>query len=207
MKRSEIINDIIRVREYTSYLEIGVRDTPDNFQRINAKKRTGVDPEPRKLLLNKQVDTFHKLTSDAFFKQNTEKFDLIFIDGLHVDEQVTRDIKNSLDALTDNGCVLLHDCNPKTEFHQRPYEQYELPNGKKPSWNGTVWKAFVRYRNYPEYDQFCVGTDQGVGFIQKGSQVPLNIKEDDLNWSNFAKNRNKWLNMVTKETFKSWINE
>jgi hypothetical protein len=207
MKRSEIINDIIRVRNYKSYLEIGVRDTPDNFKRIKISKRTGVDPEPRKLLLDKNVDTFHKLTSDEFFKQNKQKFDIIFIDGLHTDEQVTKDIENSLKALNEDGCVLLHDCNPKTEFHQRPYEQYQLPNGTKPSWNGTVWKAFVRYRNNPEYDQFCVGADQGVGFIQKGSQLPLNIKEEDLVWKNFSKNRNEWLNLITKETFKSWVNE
>lgn len=194
------------VRNLTSYLEIGVRDTPDNFIKIRAKKRTGVDPEPRKLKLNEEIDTFHKLTSDKFFEQNTEKFDLIFIDGLHVDEQVTRDIKNSLEAITDNGCVLLHDCNPKTEFHQRPYEQYELPNGKKPSWNGTVWKAFVRYRNDPTVEQFCVDTDQGVGFIQKGSQKPLDIKEEDLVWKNFNENRRDWLNMVNPQIFKSWIN-
>ena len=33
-----------------------------------------------------------KITSDDFFKQNKNKYDCVFIDGLHIYDQVKRDI-------------------------------------------------------------------------------------------------------------------
>lgn len=205
MKRYDIINDIIKVKNYKSYLEIGVRDTPKNFGRIQINRRVGVDPEPRLLKLDKKRDTFFELTSDEFFKQNNDKFDIIFIDGMHTDEQVTKDINNSLDALNEGGCIVMHDCNPADEHRTRSYEQYAKEKKTTP-WNGTVWKAFVRMRNRSDVEQFCVSTDHGVGFIQKGHQEPLNIKEEDLVYSNFDRNRTIWLNLVSPNTFKSWVN-
>lgn len=202
MKRTDIINDIIKVRGYKSYLEIGVRDTPSNFNKIKANKRVAVDPDPRTVKLVEGRDTMHRMTSDDFFNDNKEKFDMVFIDGLHLDHQVTKDVENALEVINEGGCILLHDCNPDTEFKQR--EQYEV-NGKKPAWNGTVWKAFVRFRNRPDLEQFCVSTDQGVGFIQKGQQEALDIKENDLTYAMLDKNRTIWLNLVSPKTFKSWI--
>ena len=53
------------------------------------------------------------MTSDDFFRDNKEKFDLIFIDGLHETNQVDRDIENSLKFINKGGTILLHDCLPK----------------------------------------------------------------------------------------------
>ena len=39
------------------------------------------------------------MSSDEFFLKNKDQFDIIFIDGLHVYEQVKRDIENSLIVL------------------------------------------------------------------------------------------------------------
>ena len=58
------------------------------------------------------------MTSDEFFSQNKETFDLIFIDGLHIHEQVLKDIDNSLNVLNENGVILLHDCLPAKIWHQ-----------------------------------------------------------------------------------------
>ena len=49
------------------------------------------------------------MTSDKFFKDN-EKFDIIFIDGLHTFEQTIKDIDNSIKFLRDKGVILIHDC-------------------------------------------------------------------------------------------------
>ncbi|HVA47661.1 MAG TPA: class I SAM-dependent methyltransferase [Pirellulales bacterium] len=46
-------------------------------------------------------------------------FDLVFIDGWLEHEQVYRDVTNSLEVLTANGTIVLHDCNPTTEAMQR----------------------------------------------------------------------------------------
>ena len=76
--RSEIINKLISFKKYSSFLEIGC-DKNANFSNVLIKKKIGVDPNS---------GGTHKMTSDEFFKRNTEKFDLIFIDGLHVTSQV-----------------------------------------------------------------------------------------------------------------------
>ncbi len=88
MTRTDIINHLIKKIEAKSYLEIGVREPEGNFNHIQCDKKVAVDPVP----LGQGIIA---LTSDAFFKQNESMFDVIFIDGLHVADQVERDIINS----------------------------------------------------------------------------------------------------------------
>ena len=93
MKRYEIINLLIVKNGYKSYLEIGL-DNGLNFSKIKIDNKKSVDPA---LGQYSHAKPTYKLTSDDFFKQNKDKYDIIFIDGLHHSEQVYRDIKNSLD--------------------------------------------------------------------------------------------------------------
>lgn len=56
----------------------------------------------------------YKTTSDAFFANGTsQRFDLIFIDGLHTSTQAMRDIEHSLEVLSWNGVIAVHDSNPR----------------------------------------------------------------------------------------------
>ena len=71
------------------------------------------------------------------------KFNVIFIDGLHVAEQVERDIKNALKYIKDDGFIVLHDCNPPTEFHASETYDFHL-SPSQGYWNGTTWKAFYK---------------------------------------------------------------
>ena len=111
-KRTEIINFILsQFKRETSYLEIGVRNPADNFDHIIANIKYSVDPGIE--FEENPVD--FKLTSDTFFKNLSEnkilsseiKFDLIFIDGLHLANQVDRDIINSLNFIKDDGFIVL----------------------------------------------------------------------------------------------------
>ena len=56
------------------------------------------------------------MTSDAFFELWKDRglgpYDLIFIDGLHLANQVARDIESALEMSTDEAIIILHDCNP-----------------------------------------------------------------------------------------------
>ena len=76
------------------------------------------------------------MTSDAFFLQNKQLFDLIFIDGLHHSHQVLRDINNALRWLSPSGTIVLHDCNPwiegRAEYPEPASEFSILPQNISP---------------------------------------------------------------------------
>jgi len=135
MKRFEVINYLAKQNNAQTYLEIGFYKG-ENFRNVNIQRKISVDPDP----ITKA--TFG-LTSDDFFAGNQDKFDLIFIDGLHLEEQVMRDVSNSLLSITDNGIIVLHDCLPFDE----------ITGAEKinpPRWHGTVWRAWARLRQ-----QYC----------------------------------------------------
>lgn len=60
------------------------------------------------------------MTSDAFFN-NIPKIiiqkgiDVVLIDGLHTYEQSLKDVLNTLNYLTNNEIIVMHDCNPPHE--------------------------------------------------------------------------------------------
>jgi len=190
--RKSIINHLIEKNNFKSYLEIGVYDG-QNFQNINVKFKVGVDPKP--LTTNANV---LKLTSDQFFEKNKLKFDIIFIDGLHLEYQVDKDIQNSFNCIKKNGIIVMHDCNPPSKFHQR--ENYEV-DGKFPPWNGTTWKSFAKLRmNDVNLSMFCVDCDWGVGIIKKGKQK-LYKKINKLSYTLLSNHRKKLINLISVSDF------
>tara|TARA_Y100000992_G_scaffold293070_1_gene251280 strand:+ start:1076 stop:1774 length:699 start_codon:yes stop_codon:yes gene_type:complete len=154
--RFDIINKIIKKKKFESYLEIGCQSDV-NFSKIIIKNKIGVDP---------QSGGTHRMTSDDFFKQNKSTFDLIFIDGLHVYEQVLKDIENSLKVLNDNGVILIHDCLPAKIWHQTIPQTHS-------SWNGDVWKSIVKSRTRIDIDTYTIEADQGLGLILKRKNKDL----------------------------------
>ena len=125
--RIALVNHFIALRDFNSYLEIGVRNKSDMYDKILTSHKASVDPDP-----NAKAE--FQMISDEYFTNYDETFDIIFIDGLHEGEQVKRDISNSLKILNPGGVTLLHDLNPPTSFHAR--EKYEV-NGRFSAWNGT----------------------------------------------------------------------
>ncbi len=190
--RSNLINYMIGLYGYTSYLEIGVNDG-GNFERVHCAYKVGVDPSDKydKITFN--------TTSDEFFAQNKDTFDIVFIDGLHLSEQVVKDIQNSLEVLNPLGTIVMHDCLPNVE-------QAQLRERLQDHWNGDVWKAFAHYRKDPNLIMFTLRTDQGLGFIKKGKQevfdVPDNVdfefyKNNIVNLMNISSVSNA-LDMINK---------
>ena len=129
--RLQIVQEIIKKKDYKKYLEIGCFDD-ELFNHINCLEKVGVDPVSGGTL---------RQTSDQFFFKNSQYFDCIFIDGLHEYNQVKRDISNSLNFLNEDGIILLHDCLPNNYYEQAiPRCQW--------TWNGDVWKAIVECRTF-----------------------------------------------------------
>ncbi len=193
MDRTDIINSLILSNNLKTYLEIGVRNRDDNFNKIVCYDKTGVDPEP-------SANATYVMTSDDFFKSNKKKFDIIFIDGLHLREQVLKDIENSLNVLNDEGFIVCHDCLPNTEK-----EQIEYYDGVS-AWVGTVWKGISHLRMTREDLEIkVVDTDYGCGIIKRGSQkLYPKIEFEDMDWNYFSKNRNNLMNVISVEEFKKY---
>ncbi|WP_421763190.1 class I SAM-dependent methyltransferase [Ekhidna sp.] len=211
--RTEIINYILsQFSRDTNYLEIGVRYPSENFDKIKATRKVSVDPGVEYDL--NPVD--YKLTSDEFFEklnnktilQPSFKFDVIFIDGLHLADQVDRDIKNSFDHLSQDGFIVLHDCNPPTEWHAR----YDYSFRKTPAekyWNGTTWKAFLKWRKEKAVFSCCVDSDWGVGVISKYHQIgdALDKPEEFYEFNNLMNDRQSMLNLVSFDQFIDMLNK
>lgn len=196
MKRYEIINRIIESKGYQDYLEIGVRDG-ECFKEICCKNKTGVDPYPA------SSHTTHKMESDDFFSslESNVNFDIIFIDGLHLDFQVDKDIQNSLKHLKEGGTILLHDCNPPTPFHADTKPYFSAPaNGE---WNGTVYLSLIKLRLYNSNVKLrTVNTDWGVGILTKELSENINAFPDlATSWDYFDSNREVILDLITPDIF------
>tara|TARA_R100000935_G_scaffold18503_1_gene35829 strand:- start:56736 stop:57542 length:807 start_codon:yes stop_codon:yes gene_type:complete len=206
--RTVIINFLLSLSKGdTSYLEIGVRNPQDNYSHIKADKKYSVDPG---LEFDENPVDF-KMTSDAFFLKLSEnkilskniKFDVIFIDGLHLAPQVDRDIKNALMYIKDDGFIVLHDCNPPSEWHSRESYMY-LHTPAKGYWNGTTWKAFLKWRSFPSLNSCCIDTDWGVGILSKNHRIgnPNKLTNPFFEFNLLEENRKDYLNLIDFESFK-----
>lgn len=205
MYRYDIINTLLKTYKLNSYLEIGVCDPEACFDKIKTQNKASIDPGVE--YLENPVE--FRMTSDEFFtklkKGDTRfdsdyKWDIIFIDGLHLAEQCYRDIKNAISHTTENGFVLLHDCNPPDIWHAR--EDY-LVNGSYANWNGTVWKAFYRIRTEGlNLETYTVDTDWGIGVIKKATST-VNIPQQNpfYEYNTMSANRKEHLGLITVEEF------
>lgn len=209
--RSDIINFILEnLNRETCYLEIGVRHRQENFDLIQSKIKYSVDPGYESEVNN--VD--FKMTSDEFFFGLREgnlltpglKFDVIFIDGSHLANQVQKDIDNALEFLKDDGFIIMHDCNPPTEFHASENYHYRL-SPSQGFWNGTTWKAFFNARKRNDIFSCCIDTDWGIGVISRKVHLgrPTNVKNDFFEYHILTENRKESLNLITFERFSSYF--
>jgi len=197
MKRTDIINALIQKYGYKSYLEVGTQDPTSNFNKIIAEHKVSIDPFPR-------GEVTFVGTSDEYFDSISEntKYDIIFIDGLHHDDQVLKDIDNSLRHLNHNGTIVCHDCLPSTELMQ----VRDMHDGE---WTGDVWKAIAELRvERIDLDIKVVDTDYGCGIIRTGSNIPYQpIDENYKTYAYYNLNKYKMLNVISVEQFIQWINE
>jgi len=161
--KNDTINTFIKYFQYKKYLEIGGQPSAATatFNAINCEMKECMDPAPA-------AQATYELTSDDFFDKfrGEKKYDIVFIDGWHEHQQVLNDINNSLEFLEDGGVIILHDMIPLT----RDLE-------KDPLRTGTCWRAFADLRKRDDLQMHVLvppwGSEDCLGFIKKGSQVPF----------------------------------
>ena len=186
--RWDLIDYLIKKNNYLNYLEIGC-DDDQLFSKVKIKNKIGVDP-----VSGGNV----RKNSDDFFLENKDKFDLVFIDGLHIYEQVKKDIINSLKFLNENGIILVHDCMPDS-LSKQAVPRYKM------KWNGDVWKAIVDLRQREDLDIFTCEIDQGIGIITKrknSSILKLNKPAKNLKFKDYYYNYKEYLRIIKLTDFK-----
>ena len=109
-------------------------------------------------------------------------------------------MNNSLNHLSKNGVIVLHDCNPiskKSQVRVRPKSK------KGSKWHGDVWKAFALLRMTREdLSMYVVDVNHGCGVVRKGKQKLFKkVSKDSLNYNFLKKNRKKLLKLKSTKDF------
>ncbi len=146
------------------YLEIGCASNI-NFDSICLTNKVGVDPD---------MGGTYRLTSDAYFKKYPDnKFDLIFLDGLHTYKQTKKDLVNALKVLNEGGVIVLDDFIPRDwKGHFTPRVQTQ--------WNGDIWKISFELLNAKGLEFRILTIDGGQCVIfkkQKETYIPDSYDE------------------------------
>jgi len=180
-RRAAIIQEAIQRLGAATYLEIGV-NRGDNFARIDALHKWGVDPIPPAETVLREVERgarYFAMTSDEFFASQeqllrTQGIDVVLVDGLHAYRQSLTDVENSLRWLNPGGIIFMHDCCPASAAMATPAEtpaELERYRASHPecAWTGDVWKTIVRLRaTRPDLRTCVLDCDFGIGVVFPG---------------------------------------
>jgi SAM-dependent methyltransferase len=191
--KPDLINYFIEKLGYESYLEIGLGNSVkvmyESFNRIVCKNKIGIDPSKLYSGLNRS-DTYN-CTSDVFFENNEQKFDIIFVDGLHEYTQVKKDVDNALECLNKNGIIVMHDIGP--------FNEAQIASTA----SGTAYKAWmdlVCNRNDLAFSAYFFDPSRFdgdvVGLVSRGKNTPVklhNAEPDDRSYAVFDSNRSQLL--------------
>lgn len=195
VSRFELIQYLIDTLNYQRYLELGCRMTEFkklSIDSVNCKHKDSVD-------VNRNGNNY-VMTTDDFFKglNESDKWDIIFIDANHDKEYVKRDIENSLKHLTVNGCIICHDVSP-------PEEKYLVKRFCSSAWE--TWADLRATRNDLQMYVMPTSVDPvGVGVIRFGYQVTYDAPIE-YTWNFLNSNRTSLLNIVDIDTFKTTLNK
>ena len=214
MDRQQVIQTLMKEKKLNNYLEIGVFNG-HIFFRVKSNFKVAVDPEFRfgalrkfvKSLLNPRNfrNKYFEKTSDAFFQEdapsllNNKKFDIALIDGMHEYEYALRDVENTLQYLSPNGIIVMHDCNPKTKLAASSFDEWKQRQFAG-TWNGDVWKVMLHMQSLrSDVNAFVLDCDHGLGIITWGKpEKKLKYTKDQINsltYEDFNKNRKDFINL------------
>lgn len=186
---TQLLNALIEKYSLKSYLEIGVQNKVNNYNKIICKNKVGVDPEVND-------SEIRGMTSDMYFeaiKHNSPVtvFDLIFIDGLHHADQVKRDFENSLRCLSDNGYIVIHDVLPENESGTI------VPRETK-QWWGDVYKFVMGLSNYDGIRFITFDIDNGCCLVKKDKNHKGKKTDIIPTWETYLTHGKQLLNVTSK---------
>src|SRR5690606_12752746 len=200
--RTDLLNFLAERYNLQRYLEIGVQNPAQNFDKIKCPHKISVDPDPAAgaTFCMTSDEFFHRYWTDQQWLEENElpgwSPDLVFIDGLHTAEQVKQDFENALRVLSPWGIIILHDCNPLKEEHTivpRP-----TPTGH---WNGDVYKFAMNLK----CQKYCVDIDNGCMVVPHQERINLSeylipFTNNEI-WRHFSAHRKELLNLISWDEF------
>ncbi len=160
MLRAEVVQALLDLYQEPSYLEIGVCDG-STFHAVSAGRKIAVDIDfafdldaARAAVAGQQI-AFHQCPSDDYFARiaGTDRFDVIFIDGLHTFEQTLRDLLNAIGQLREGGVIVIDDVLPHTYAASLPsLEQARAFRASRGitsiDWMGDVYRLVFFLRDF-----------------------------------------------------------
>lgn len=179
------INRLAAVGNAKSYLEIGVQRGA-TFLDVRIPRKVGVDPVfafPTAAHAKPGVE-FHAMTSDAYFSHLPvkERFDLMFIDGLHTFEQTFRDFCNSLVHGHARTIWIIDDTVPIDIYSAQKIQAEALALRKQErraesfAWHGDVYKVIFALHDFFPAFSYCTiatgGNPQTFAWMEKTSRTP-----------------------------------
>lgn len=219
MDRLQVLQTLMVKKNLKNYLEIGVFNG-HIFFRIKSKFKIAVDPEFQfdawrkagKVLLNplNLFNQYFEKTSDAFFAEDapaifaSAKLQLALIDGMHEYAYALRDVENCLHYLSDDGVLILHDCNALTKESSGTFAQWKAINYRG-TWNGDIWKTILHLRSLrPDLTAFVLDCDHGLGVVVKKPSATLSYTQaqiESFTYEDFNRNREEWIGLKPASWF------
>jgi hypothetical protein len=151
-----------------NYLEIGVAKGRTFFH-VDIQRKVAVDPKFRFRYSPLQSDSvrFFEIPSDRFFAQHAgnEKFDFIFLDGMHTFEQTFRDLCNSFFHCHDRTLWMIDDTYPCDIYSAMTNQKEALQarkraGGQRLDWHGDVFKiVFAIHDFFPSLNYCTLGSN------------------------------------------------
>lgn len=167
ISRRQVIQSFLDLYAAPCYLEIGVNKGA-TFLAIKAERKVAVDPvfrfdyedEDRK----DSSAQFFQVTSDAYFGSlvdRDERFDVIFLDGLHESGQTLRDLINATRFLAEDGVIVIDDVIPVTyqaslPDHRKSIQLREALGVVDKSWMGDIYRVAAFVASYFQQFQFAL---------------------------------------------------
>lgn len=161
MDREQVLQRLVGLYDRPAYLEIGVQHGI-TFDTIDASRKVAVDPnflfdtaQAARKPLNGSA-TYHEMPSDDYFsrfQKPDERFDVIFIDGLHSFDQTLRDLLNAVECLKEGGVIVVDDVMPISYAASLPTLEkniaFRAARGmKQVDWMGDVYRLVFFIRDY-----------------------------------------------------------
>ena len=177
MERWQVNQRLLDLSPSPAYLEIGVC-LGETFHAVTAARKVAIDPHFQFDVAAAQADpanadaTYLPITSDDYFTGpagQDDRFDLIFLDGLHTFDQTLRDLLHAIERLNEGGVIVIDDVLPSSYGaslreldDSAKFRRMTAGPHSSRAWMGDVYRLVFFIRDYlASYSYATVAENHG----------------------------------------------